>query len=113
VAFGTPVTRVAGNMQAGIRAYEGGQCFIATELYGGDSDQVAILRRFRDRVPLSNYLGRRFVTAYYRLGPRIIKVMRRSTMVRFLLQAVVGLLLLVVRPTQIALVKGGLSRDQV
>ena len=86
------------------------------ELYGGDSDQVAILRRFRDRVLLSNDLGVRFVTAYYRLGPRIIKVMRRSTMVRFLLQAVVGLLLLVVRPTQTALVKGefiarsGLSR---
>jgi hypothetical protein len=100
-AFGTPVSRVAKRAQQGMTAYEGGKCFIATELYGSDSIEVAILRRLRDQVLLKTHLGTMFVTTYYRLAPRIIPVMRSYILVRLLLHAVVALLVFVIRRTHI------------
>jgi hypothetical protein len=96
-AFGTPVSRLAQRMQEGMHAYQGGgtpqssKCFIATELYGCDSAQVAILRRFRDQSLLKSQLGARLVIAYYRIAPTIIPVMRKSALVRFSLRAFVAL----------------------
>lgn len=108
-AFGTPVSRAAERMQKGKIAAEGGQCFIATELYGSDSIEVAILRRLRDQVLLKHYLGTIFVTTYYRIAPRIIPVMRRFILVRLLLHTIVALLVVVVRRTAIGSAASDLS----
>ena len=98
-SFGTPMSRLAGRAQAGMTAYEGGKCFIATELYGSDSIEVAILRRLRDQVLLKHRLGARFVTTYYRIAPRIIPVMRQSIVVRLLFHTPVALLVFVIKRT--------------
>lgn len=80
----------------------GSKCFIATELYGADSGEVAILRRLRDRVLLKSRPGRVFVAGYYRIAPEIIPVMRRSRVLPHLFHAIVGLLVVVVRRTSLA-----------
>ena len=47
----------------------GGGCFIATAAFGSPmAGQVEILRQFRDRYLLTNDLGRKFVSWYYRNG---------------------------------------------
>jgi tetratricopeptide (TPR) repeat protein len=87
----TPTSRLAGNIASGIRAADGGKCFIATEIYGDDSKEVAILRHVRDRDLLPNSLGRPLVALYYRVSPSIIPLMRRSTVVRIPIRALVAI----------------------
>jgi hypothetical protein len=56
----------AGNCRKG----GGGGCFIATAAFGTPlAKQIGILREFRDRYLLTNVMGRRFVTWYYKNGP--------------------------------------------
>jgi hypothetical protein len=74
-----------------------GGCFIATELYGGDSAEVACLRSFRNRVLLTNRIGAEMVRAYYRTAPSLIPLMRRWRPVRAALQSVVALSVVLVR----------------
>jgi hypothetical protein len=48
----------------------GGGCFIATVAFGSPlAGQVEILRQFRDKYLLTNALGQKFVSWYYRNGP--------------------------------------------
>lgn len=47
-----------------------GHCFIATAAFGTPmADEVKILQRFRDEYLLTNEIGRKFVTFYYKHGP--------------------------------------------
>jgi len=51
---------------------DGGFCFIATATYGTDTtEQLDILREFRDAVLLPNSLGAELVSFYYRTSPPI------------------------------------------
>jgi len=73
------------------------KCIIVTEIYGAESVQAAILRRFRDQVLLRSRLGVRFVDGYYHVGPAAIPLIRRSRLVRASFQSIVDLLVLAVR----------------
>ncbi|MFA6074012.1 MAG: CFI-box-CTERM domain-containing protein [Candidatus Woesearchaeota archaeon] len=44
-------------------------CFIATACYGIDSNQVNILRNWRDNTLLQSQLGNKFVDFYYKISP--------------------------------------------
>jgi len=51
-----------------------GPCFLATAVYGEDAPELDDFRAFRDRSLLPHPLGRAFVAAYYRVGPRVAPV---------------------------------------
>jgi len=97
ISFGTTGSRFAERVKQGIDANQGtqsgqgSQCFIATELYGRDSVQVATLRQFRDHRLLTSRMGARLVVTYYRHSPSVIPVMRRSMAVRAVLRVLVEL----------------------
>jgi len=53
----------------------GGGCYIATSVYGSyEHKNVLILREFRDEVLTQNILGRLFISMYYYLSPKFVKV---------------------------------------
>ncbi len=47
------------------------RCFIATAVFGPSSSEVATLRAFRDQYLAVTQIGRRFISAYYKLSPPI------------------------------------------
>jgi hypothetical protein len=56
-----------------------GKCFVATELSEHLDDSVFhVLRSIRDQVLLVHPLGKRMVSAYYRLGPIVSEILRSS-----------------------------------
>lgn len=62
-------------------------CFIATAAYGTPmTEEISILRRFRDGKLARNPLGKRLVEMYYRLSPPIAKVIARSKKMRALVR---------------------------
>lgn len=55
----------------------GGLCFVATAAFGEGAPELAVLRRFRDRVLARSAGGRAFIAWYYREGPALAAVVRR------------------------------------
>ena len=65
----------------------GGGCFIATAAYGSALDpHVATLRAFRDIFLLNNFLGKKFVAAYYRFSPPIADYIAQHDSLRLLVR---------------------------
>jgi hypothetical protein len=59
---------------------DGGHCFVATAAFGDyDHPQVAILRRFRDRVLSRSDLGRQVISFYYEHSPALAGWIARSS----------------------------------
>ncbi|PNG25615.1 hypothetical protein CR492_12905 [Methylocella silvestris] len=97
-SLGTPISRIARNVKAGIDAHEGrGNCFIDTELYGADALDVDMLRAYRDKVLLKNRGGRAFVAAYYSVALQIVVAIRKSRILRALIFSCLSLPISMVR----------------
>jgi hypothetical protein len=61
----------------------GGGCFIATAAYGSYMEpHVKALRDFRDRVLLTNTIGRSFVKLYYTYSPSVANFIAKHTSLR-------------------------------
>ena len=59
-----------------------GLCYIATMVYGSsDSDEVLILRRFRDEKLKKTFIGRLFILFYYGFSPLFVKIFKNSRIV--------------------------------
>ena len=58
--------------------YDISGCFIATATCGLDSEEVIILRHFRDAILVNSVLGRLFVKIYYRISPSIASFIEGS-----------------------------------
>jgi hypothetical protein len=70
-------------------------CFIATAAYGSYLDpHVAILRQFRDKYLVTNWLGNRMVSLYYQYSPPIAHVIAQHELLKTIVKF--GLLPLVV-----------------
>jgi M6 family metalloprotease-like protein len=64
-------------------------CFIATAAFGSySSPMVKIFRQFRDDYLLGSYLGRNFVSFYYRVSPRGARFIRENGPARLLTRSI-------------------------
>ncbi|MBW1717661.1 MAG: fibronectin type III domain-containing protein [Deltaproteobacteria bacterium] len=65
----------------------GGGCFIATAAYGSYMEpHVMVLRDFRDRVLLTNNVGRSFVELYYTYSPPVANFISNHDTVRLMVR---------------------------
>ena len=67
-----------------------GACYIATAVYGSyDSDEVLVLRRFRDEILKPTKVGRKMVAFYYKYSPYLSKKLKLnsipSNIIKFIL----------------------------
>ena len=71
----------------------GGGCFIATACYGINSNEVMVLRAWRDNTLLGTRFGRQFIDIYYRISPAIAEFIRDKPVlkrtVRFFLKPII------------------------
>lgn len=62
-------------------------CFVATATLGSeDHPKVNVLREFRDEFLARQRAGRAFVVAYYRCGPFLAQIIRKSSLLRSLVR---------------------------
>lgn len=57
-------------------------CFIASQVYGPDSWETNILRKWRDEKLLPTAVGRAFVVIYYQVSPPIARLLSRSQLLK-------------------------------
>ncbi len=62
-------------------------CFIATAIYGVEAPETNALRAWRDRYLMPNLFGRAMVTAYYRISPSIVPILKRHIWIRRIVKA--------------------------
>jgi hypothetical protein len=60
----------------GLSPEEEGGCFIATAVYSEESQEVKILRKFRDNFLMNNLPGKLFVKLYYKFSPPVAEFIR-------------------------------------
>lgn len=62
----------AGNLS--VLAYEPSKCFVATVCFGGDSNEVLVLKNWRDNSLIHNKNGRKLIISYYMAIRRLLRV---------------------------------------
>jgi len=92
----------AGNLS--VVAYEPSKCFVATVCFGADSNEVLVLRAWRDNSLIHNKNGRELVIWYYNNGETLSRIIGCSPaikgFVRFCLKLLVYWLDTVINPKQ-------------
>lgn len=99
----------SGEVSGGGGGGGGGGCFIATAAFGSPVEKnVRILKEFRDKILLTNSLGKQFVAGYYRYSPPAAEFIREHDglrlVVRVLLYPLIGISLVVLKLSQPVLV---------
>jgi len=78
-----------------LQAPKSSKCFIASATYSSDSDQVLVLRLFRDEFLARSAGGRAFIREYERSAQPIADLVRASTLakaaLKLMLAPVIGL----------------------
>lgn len=82
------------NTPSSLNSQKSEGCYIATMAYGDyDHPSVMVLRQFRDKRLLTNYVGRAFVSFYYWVSPKMVKVLtghkRTNVIIRTVLDKIV------------------------
>ena len=59
-------------------------CYIATMVYGDyNHPKVMVLRRYRDNILLKSFLGRIGVNIYYRISPKLVKILLNHRIINY------------------------------
>ena len=82
------------NTPSSLNSQKSEGCYIATMAYGDyEHPSVMVLRQFRDKRLLTNYVGRAFVSFYYWVSPKMVKVLtghkRTNVIIRTVLDKIV------------------------
>jgi hypothetical protein len=77
--------------------YYTGGCFIATVCYGADSDEVLVLKKFRDDFLLKYKIGEFFTDFYYKLSPIIARKIKRQIVIQGLFNVILRPIIHIVR----------------
>lgn len=92
----TDVKTGAGNMR--IESKSGAACFVATSAFGGaDHASVRYLRSYRDDTLAKSEPGRKFIEWYWRVGPKLARLVERSATLKYLSRAGINLLVRVLK----------------
>lgn len=63
------------------------RCFIATSVYGDiESEELILLRKFRDIYLLKSNFGKRFVHSYYLYSPKFVSLIDNKSRTKFLIK---------------------------
>ena len=88
-------------VQSGVTSSSGrsgsGGCYIATMAYGSyEHPQVLQLRKFRDETLASSAFGRKFISTYYKVSPKLVELLQGkqhiNSFIRTLLNAFIKLI---------------------
>jgi hypothetical protein len=74
-------------------------CFIATATFTSSSQEVYVLRQFRDRILWQHPVGRLFVSFYYRVSPPLANWIERSSIRRRIVRRVLAPIVKIARYT--------------
>jgi len=73
---------LANRLKSAQAAKKKSACFIATAAFTSSSQEVCVLRQFRDRILEQHPIGRMLVSFYYRLSPPLAHWIARSSLRR-------------------------------
>jgi hypothetical protein len=75
------------------------RCFVATAAFGGPNHKVVLeLRDFRDAILMRHPLGQKFVRHYYQSSPPVADIIRRFSILKYLVRPILYLIAFLVRP---------------
>ncbi len=90
----------------------GSSCFVATAAFGTPwAAEIDVLRRWRDAVLQHDRIGRPLVRLYYRVGPYLAAVVRRSPTLRGVVRAAIRRVIARVQAVYPSLGQGGAARE--
>lgn len=73
-------------------------CFIATMAYGSyEHPQVLQLRKFRDETLTTSAFGRKFITTYYKISPKIVVLLRNKPMINSTIKTLLNIFIKIIK----------------